>query len=306
MASKNKRKKKKTVRVKPIPIIILFVVIISAITLVTVLAMKKGNKSKHEEKKSVATQNYTINKEELSSTTVKIDMEDCKVIVGTTLIATATVTPEGTQGAINWASSNNAILTVDSEGVITVKAPGLAVITATVGIVSDTVMIECVEAGANSKSQYNLPAYGEEKTSEEDREQPSKQVETVAPSKAVIIPTSTAVVSKGLKSTELHSELAKIGYSERVSDVYTFGEGDNYYGQVIIQSDLVIIYIKQRNDSYDAKIKSILSALLPSEGAQVWTNYVSSYNDRTFTAEGRRVRIVSAAKGGHSQIVIYN
>lgn len=28
--------------------------------------------------------------------------------------------------------------------------------------------------------------------------------------------------------------------------------------------------------------------------------------DRTFTAEGRKVRIVTAAGGGHSQIVIYN
>ncbi len=39
----------------------------------------------------------------------------------------------------------------------------------------------------------------------------------------------------------------------------------------------------------------------------IWNNYLSaSTTDRTFTVDGRMVRIVVATGGGHSQIVIYN
>ena len=67
-----------------------------------------------------------------------------------------------------------------------------------------------------------------------------------------------------------------------------------------------VIYIKQRSGTFDSMIQSTLSALLPSEAGQVWNNYLSSSSDKTFTVDGRRVRIVTALNGGHSQIVVYN
>ena len=73
-----------------------------------------------------------------------------------------------------------------------------------------------------------------------------------------------------------------------------------------VKMEILIIYIKLRSESFVSKIQSVLMQLLPEEYGQVWNNYVSAGTDRTFTAEGRKVRIVAAPNGGHSQIVIYN
>jgi len=110
----------------------------------------------------------------------------------------------------------------------------------------------------------------------------------------------------GLKSTELYGSLSTIGYSKILSNVYVYQENNTYYGEIVIQSNVTIIYIKQRCEGYDMKIKEVIARLLPIENAQVWSNYISAASDRTFTVEGRMVRIVTAFNGGHSQIVIYN
>jgi len=110
----------------------------------------------------------------------------------------------------------------------------------------------------------------------------------------------------GLKSTELNESLNEIGYNKILSNVYVYQENNTYYGEIVIQSNVTIIYIKQRCEGYDLKIKQVIARLLPIENAQVWSNYISATSDRTFTVEGRMVRIVTAFNGGHSQIVIYN
>ena len=109
-----------------------------------------------------------------------------------------------------------------------------------------------------------------------------------------------------MKSTDLSDILGNQGFTREYSNVYIYTENDTYYGEIIIQPEVSIIYIKQRSGGFDSKINSVLSELLPSEYSQVWSNYLSASSDRTFTAEGRKVRIVTAAGGGHSQIVIYN
>jgi len=110
----------------------------------------------------------------------------------------------------------------------------------------------------------------------------------------------------GLKSTELNGSLNEIGYNKILSNVYVYQENNTYYGEIVIQSNVTIIYIKQRCEGYDMKIKQVIARLLPIENTQVWSNYISATSDRTFTVEGRMVRIVTAFNGGHSQIVIYN
>lgn len=112
--------------------------------------------------------------------------------------------------------------------------------------------------------------------------------------------------NSGLKSTDLTSNLPQIGYSQRMSNVYVYEENNTYYGEIIIQSNVTIIYIKQRSSGYDSKILEVLAKLLPTGSSQVWSNYLSATSDRTFTVDGRMIRIVTANNGGHSQIVIYN
>ena len=110
----------------------------------------------------------------------------------------------------------------------------------------------------------------------------------------------------GVTSGEIAGYLPGLGFSQRMSNVYVCEENGTYYGEIITQPSVTIVYIKQRSATFDSMIQSTLSTLLPTGGTQVWNNYVSSSSDRTFTVDGRRVRIVTALNGGHSQIVIYN
>lgn len=62
---------------------------------------------------------------------VTLDKTEGVLTVGNTVTVTATVTPDtATNASVTWASSDEAIATVDSEGKITAVAPGTATITA--------------------------------------------------------------------------------------------------------------------------------------------------------------------------------
>lgn len=65
---------------------------------------------------------------------VALDKTSAELQVGKTLTLTATVTPDNaTDKAVVWTSSNDAVATVDANGVVTAKAEGTATITATAG-----------------------------------------------------------------------------------------------------------------------------------------------------------------------------
>lgn len=96
------------------------------------------------------------------------------------------------------------------------------------------------------------------------------------------------------------------GFSQVMSNVYIYQEDDTYYGEIVTQPNVTIIYIKKRGDRFDTQIQNVLASLLPSSYDQVWNNYLTANTDKTFVVDNRKVRIVVAPKGGHSQIVIYN
>ena len=65
---------------------------------------------------------------------VALDKTSAELQVGKTLTLTATVTPDNaTDKAVAWTSSNDAVATVDANGIVTAKAEGTATITATAG-----------------------------------------------------------------------------------------------------------------------------------------------------------------------------
>ena len=65
---------------------------------------------------------------------VALDKTSAELQVGKTLTLTSTVTPDNaTDKAVAWTSSNDAVATVDANGVVTAKAEGTATITATAG-----------------------------------------------------------------------------------------------------------------------------------------------------------------------------
>lgn len=280
----------------------------------------------------------------VEQTLVKIDLQSCKIVVGEKIYVTATVMPADTGKSLQWKSSDEKVFKVNNDGILEVTGVGTAALTATVGDVSDAIVIEGVE-NENSNSQLNLPGYnevinnpgtgdGRETSAQHDTQQgessqgenitqgmtqspsaytpqPSAppQTQPVQPTEPVtvpVVPTTQAEESRGLRSSQLPEVLGGYGYHASGENVYVYGEGSSYAGEIIVQHELVIIYIKQETEGYSSAVQQVLAQLLPDEHAQAWNNYKSATTDRTFTLEGRKVRIVTAANGGHSQIVVYN
>lgn len=330
-----------------------------------------------------------------TETEVEIEFEDCAVPVGTQLKMTALVVPENTDQALIWNSSDSSVAEIDKDGILTVKAVGTTVVTATVGTVSDSVVIEGIENVAQG-SKNNLPVYtgttlaknnasgsgsasgstssgrtsagsgsdsgstgtgggqaggswtgsgssgsgsydGGFGDSDSDGGDDSGSTDSGSGSSGGSSngesgttggssgsnsgnndgsstnggnssnnSNSGSNTSNGDNSGSISDGLSGIGFTQRYSNVYVCEENDTYYGEIITQPNVTIIYIKQRSGTFDSRIQTVLARLLPDEYGQVWSNYLSANTDRTFTAEGRRVRIVVAPNGGHSQIVIYN
>ena len=330
-----------------------------------------------------------------TETEVEIEFEDCAVPVGTQLKMTALVVPENTDQALIWSSSDSSVAEIDKDGIFTVKAVGTTVVTATVGTVSDSVVIEGIENVAQG-SKNNLPVYtgttlaknnasgsgsasgstssggtsagsgsdsgstgtgggqaggswtgsgssgsgsydGGSGDSDSDGGDDSGSTDigsgnsggssnggygttggssgsnsgnnddsSTNGGNSSNNSNSGSNTSSGDNSGSISDGLSGIGFTQRYSNVYVCEENDTYYGEIITQPNVTIIYIKQRSGTFDSRIQTVLARLLPDEYGQVWSNYLSANTDRTFTAEGRRVRIVVAPTGGHSQIVIYN
>ena len=238
----------------------------------------------------------------VEQTSVKIDIPSCKVVVGEKIYVTATVTPANTDRSLQWKSSDDKVFRVSQDGIVEITGTGTAALTATVGNVSDAIVIEGIENN-DSKSQMNLPSYNEVSSSDntdadsnaDNDGQPQQETQAAAarPKTTQAAMPSVKVVSRGLRSYQLADVLGGLGFHSTGDNVFVYGEGDDYSGEIIVQPD-------------ESAVQSVLQNLLPDEYTQAWSNYTSAATDRTFTLEGRTVRIVTAGNGGHSQIVVYN
>lgn len=110
----------------------------------------------------------------------------------------------------------------------------------------------------------------------------------------------------GYNSNNIGEVLPSNGFTPVVSNVYTYEENGQYYGEIVTQPNVTIIYIKQRGAGFDSKVQSVIASMIPESSSQVWSTYQTANTDKTFVADNKKVRIVVAAGGGHSQIVIYN
>ena len=152
-------------RIKPVPVIILGVVTVAIIAGIGIFAI--GNTSDKQQnssatvsvsKKNLKDSNSASTEPVKAATTVEIQWEDSAVPVGTSFKVTAIVTPQDTEHALVWSSGNQDVCTIDSEGVVTVRSAGNAAITATVGTVSDSVIIQGIDS-VSAGSDRGLPVY---------------------------------------------------------------------------------------------------------------------------------------------------
>lgn len=345
-------KDKKNYKVKPLVFIIAGIAVLVLIAAaITAGVISEHNKSKENTvgmtltQKNLRPQDAEADNNAVKEiTTVEILMDDTAIPVGTTFMAAAIVEPADTDKALIWTSSNDDVMTVNQDGLVTVKGTGTAALTATVGDVSDAIAIEGIEsAAAGSKNGYtvytgngsilkpsssvqagssagsgsgtgssyndngsysynstgnNLSGTGSNNNTGNNQSDSSNSGNSQE--------NNNSTGSDGKTSSDIGEVLNKEGFTQEYSNVYVYTDGGTYYGEIITQPDVSIIYIKQRNEGFDARIKGVLAQLLPESCNQVWNNYVSATTDRTFTVEDRKVRIVTASRGGHSQIVIYN
>lgn len=332
-------KDKKNYKVKPLVFIIAGIAVLVLIAAaITAGVISEHNKSKENTvgmtltQKNLRPQDAEADNNAVKEiTTVEILMDDTAIPVGTTFMAAAIVEPADTDKALIWTSSNDDVMTVNQDGLVTVKGTGTAALTATVGDVSDAIAIEGIESAASgSKNGYtvytgngsilkpssSVPAgssagsgFG---TGSSYNDNGSYSYNSTGNNSGYSAGTgsshenSNSTGSDGKTSSDIGEVLNKEGFTQEYSNVYVYTDGGTYYGEIITQPDVSIIYIKQRNEGFDARIKGVLAQLLPESCNQVWNNYVSATTDRTFTVEDRKVRIVTASRGGHSQIVIYN
>lgn len=332
-------KDKKNYKVKPLVFIIAGIAVLVLIAAaITAGVISEHNKSKENTvgmtltQKNLRPQDAEADNNEVKEiTTVEILMDDTAIPVGTTFMAAAIVEPADTDKALIWTSSNDDVMTVKQDGLVTVKGIGTAALTATVGDVSDAIAIEGIEsAAAGSKNGYtvytgngsilkpssSVPAGSSagsgSGTGSSYSDNGSYSYNSTGNNSGYSAGTgsnhenSNSTGSDGKTSSDIGEVLNKEGFTQEYSNVYVYTDGGTYYGEIITQPDVSIIYIKQRNEGFDARIKGVLAQLLPESCNQVWNNYVSATTDRTFTVEDRKVRIVTASRGGHSQIVIYN
>jgi cytoskeletal protein RodZ len=78
------------------------------------------------------------------ATSMELNSTDITLFsVGEKAQLTAKLLPEGTSGEVSWSTSNQAVATVSSTGLVTAVAKGTANVTATMGDVSKTCIVRC-------------------------------------------------------------------------------------------------------------------------------------------------------------------
>ena len=112
------RKKKKKQGMNPVLLIVSLIIVVAAVFIVVrtvVPAFQTGIFSSQQ-----AAEGLTLDRETL-------DLAEA----GTTMTLVPTFSPEGSTGTVTWSSSDEAVATVDGQGMVTAVAPGTATITAT-------------------------------------------------------------------------------------------------------------------------------------------------------------------------------
>ncbi len=335
---------------------------------------------------------------------IQIQLNDSAIIIGTKFKAYCLLVPDDSEATITWSASDPSVIKVTNDGLVEVVGIGKSALVATVGNLTDAVIIEGVEKKTDGSS-LGLPVYSEEDFAsglvanaanasashggqkgsylDDDLDQTIRTESTYgqsgsnssgsssnssansssnssgngsaglnsssnqssgqnqaysqggnsdggsgswegagssssssssgsssssyeAPSSSDSANEGEAGSSSGLESDQVAGELDGLGFEHMYSNVYSYSTDGVYSGEIITQPNAAIIYIKHITPDFESRIKEVIERLLPGQSGLVWSNYINSGTDRTFTVDGKKVRIVVSSRGGHSQIVIYN
>lgn len=271
--------------------------------------------------KETPTQTVDVNDILQSGKSIKINMKDCVLYVGTQLKLTCTTKPESYASQVIWKSANENVATIDSEGNLTILAEGETAITATYGILSDTIAVAAVTKGAVVPDS-DLPVYevvdGETKEvtapsetvpSETDTNGQPVETTTAETESSGNIQTDPAEETTGAHAVQIRDTLVKsvtnCGFTSYVDNTYVYNEDGNYLGQIIIEAGRTQIYVMTRTTEFDKNLKQLLETVLPTSYENVYASFVAATQDQTLSGDGLKIRIVAAKNNDHAQLILY-
>ena len=128
---------------------VLLASLVALVAFLCVFFTQRGKNNNNSSTSGINTADYVSEGE-----FIRINLLDCNMYVGSVLTLQCLVYPQENAGHIIWSSSNDEIVSVNDEGVIIVKGTGIAAITATSGVLSDSVIINGVDRDEPDTDEY--------------------------------------------------------------------------------------------------------------------------------------------------------
>lgn len=174
----------------------------------------------------------------------------------------------------------------------------------------DNGQVSVPDAGSNAdgSNTWNTGSDADavpDNTQESTQQQSVNEETTQQETETEFIPPTTQP-AEAIDTEQMFSVLSGSGFSQYLPNAAIYEVDGEYYGEVIVQSDSVHIYIKQRSSDFDMAVRGALAYLLPDTSESVWNVYTTLSKDKTINSDGRKVRFVMPATNAHSQIIVYN
>lgn len=128
---------------------VLLTVMVAVVVFLCVFFTQRGKNNNNNSTSGINTADYVSEGE-----FIRINLLDCNMYVGSVLTLQCLVYPQENAGHIIWSSSNDEVVSVNDEGVIIVKGTGIAAITATSGVLSDSVIINGIDRDDPDTDEY--------------------------------------------------------------------------------------------------------------------------------------------------------
>ncbi len=332
-------KKKDNFKTIVISSITLFAIILF-ILVVCVMCHNRGNNNNNPSSSAVNPSDYIREDEHLT-----INADDCTLYVDSIIQLACYSNPPEYANEVSWSSSDNSVLTVTFDGTVTAISEGIAAVTVTHGVLTDSIIIKVIGEGETVDEEFPVfdpaatepvPTISDTPTvapinpttqggAEVDTEtipgvtSGNENSATKAPDEVTQeatrpqeTPEETTSANQTGQETEtldtkdtILTNLPLTNFSVYLQDTYVFKEDGNYLGQVIVTENFTQIYVMTRTTNFDSCLKNFLQTVLPTGYLRAFDNLTTAKSDMTFYVDGYKVRAVASPNGGHSQLIIY-
>ena len=192
--SKKKNNTKKSDNLNTIVICIMtFIAIITLVVCVCIMCSRGNNKNVTTNGTTTLDINDYINEGEY----LQINAKDCAIYNGDVIKLTCSSNPTEYAEGVNWSSSDTSVVTVTFDGTVTAMGEGVAAVTATHGVLSNSIIIKVINEEESTDVEF--PYYEPVVPTTPAATNPTKPAETTKP---VIKPSEEATTKPVIKPSE--------------------------------------------------------------------------------------------------------